>query len=257
MATQVKRPKSVRHRERYRITYTDTFLVIFDADSAPSGWTQALAEAAVITAGYTIMSAHTDAAACYLRSFDTTQHPKSKRMFLVRAAYKSWDDDPAARSVNDERVAYEGGTQTFTEYYDNANDPLDDSEGKHGVQKLGPTKRIRVTRIHSSSKSATADTYACKVNSATVTTPGGVTLSSTAKELLFLYASERQIDDEQFEVTYYFEKDLRRVNSGTGTAALLHKEAVATVDKSTGKVTSVTLKEIYETAAIGSAMADE
>jgi len=232
---------------------------VFDRDGTPTDWTPLAAETAVKTEGYTYNSTLDGIGDCPpLRNYRTTQREDAAHIYDVVCEFQTEDpDDPEARDANDEWVEYQGGTKAFTEYYDIANAALDDSDGRHGVSKQGPTKIWRVHRVHSASQSGNWESYGCKVNSGAVATPGGVTLCSTAKKLLFLYATERPLKNGNVEVVYTFEEDLTRYNTGAAQADLLHATPVATVNKETGKVTSVALKHIYEEAAIGSAMGDE
>lgn len=180
--------------------------------------------------------------------------------YLITCTYKSFTSDPRERAVNDEEVEYDNSTRMVTEYYDRATEPLDDNEGKHGVQMLVPTQIVRVKRIHSTSRAGLWDDFGGHVNSDVVTTPGGVQLCDLPGGLLLLSAPARQVDTNKWQVVYTFDHDccaFYLTGDDAAGVSLKHRIPIATIDKTTRLVTSVSLKDVYPTAALSDAMADE
>jgi len=261
MATVVNEHRRERRNIKNQVSYRSTFAVVFDRDGDASGWTALAAETAVKGEGYTYGSTLGGVGDCPpLRNYRTTQREEAAHVYEVVCEFATEDpDDPEARDANDEWVEYQGGTTQQVVHYDTTNHPLQDANHNPCSAPVQmPTKIIRVHRIHTASKNGSWESYACKTNSGTVTTPGGVELCTTAKKLLFMYATERKLQNGNYEVIYVFEEDLARIAVGAGAVVeVLHQACIATISPQTGLATAVTPYEVYEQAAIGSAMADE
>jgi len=263
MATTVSEHRDSRERTCDKAghkTVRRILLVNFGNDTDPVGWTQHLAEDAIIAAGYTCNSSPPEDADVYLDKIAVRRGgirgEKADHIFHALLEYSSWD--PQRRNINDETVDVDMAGQGESEEYDTANNRLDEglSDPPLAVSKDVPMATIRVKRVHSTSKLGTWESFGCCLNNDTVVTPGGRTLTVVQGKLRFVGAPERQIDKDRFEIVYTFLLDCARMNSDAGPVDRLHRVPI-TVELADGTKKFLGLKDLYETAALSGCMADE
>lgn len=233
------------------------------AVDAVATWTQASVLTKIAADGYVIGQTCPVKAGITLKDFAIRRVERSHNVFRVHLVYTDDDDDANSRPTNDERVQSSIVYKQVMAYFDKNNAPIDQPDGQHGAMMDSPMRRYTVSRIHTTSKVAAADAFADRVNSSQpITTPGGVVLSTTIRQLYFEGATEQTLDNGKFQVDYEFHKDLGLYHGALATYSLLHRITVCPFTRQTGNLGTATteaalLKDIKLQSTFATLMADE